>query len=201
MLMGCSDGTSEASKTDKEIKNEKVADTEKKPVKQLKIGTTRSFEQWGNFAESGAYSDICLCSTVQMPFWRYDVNQEVVAGFVEEWEISEDNTELLITFPTNAMWHDGKPVTAEDVKFTFDYHRDVVKNDYTSQLQSTEIVSENQVRLIFSEPAAFAFLYKCADFVYVVPKHIWENVEGDSREYFEEGGGNGWLWSLPIWKN
>ena len=160
--------------------------TGNKAVELLRIGTTAPCENFSNFAESGSYGRMNIYSTVQMPFWRVDKDSQVISGFIEEWEISEDNMEMTIKFPTNAMWHDGKPVTAEDVKFTFDYHMEVIKNDYTSQLASADIISDNTVKLVFLEPAAFALLYKCADFVYPVPKHIWEGIE-EPRTYFDEG--------------
>ncbi|MEM2465943.1 MAG: ABC transporter substrate-binding protein [Candidatus Bathyarchaeia archaeon] len=45
-----------------------------------------------------------------------------VPQFFIDWEVSEDGKVWTVHIPSNATFHDGTPVTAEDVKFTADYY-------------------------------------------------------------------------------
>lgn len=45
---------------------------------------------------------------------------EMEPRLAERWEISKDNKEFTFYLRKDAVFHDGKPVTAEDVKFSFD---------------------------------------------------------------------------------
>ena len=45
---------------------------------------------------------------------------EYVPGLAESWEISEDKKTFTFTIDENARWSDGKPISAEDVKWTFE---------------------------------------------------------------------------------
>ena len=39
-------------------------------------------------------------------------------GIAESWEIAPDNSSITIKLRPNDKWSDGKPITAEDVKFS-----------------------------------------------------------------------------------
>ena len=43
------------------------------------------------------------------------------AGAGHEWEVSDDGKVWTFTIRSGAIWHDGVPVTASDVAFTFNY--------------------------------------------------------------------------------
>jgi ABC-type transport system substrate-binding protein len=45
----------------------------------------------------------------------------VMGLLAERWETSRDMTVYTFTLRKNARWHDGRPVGAGDVAFTFDY--------------------------------------------------------------------------------
>ncbi len=43
-----------------------------------------------------------------------------VSGLAREWRVSPDGREFAFTMDARAKWSDGEPITAEDVKWTFD---------------------------------------------------------------------------------
>ena len=45
---------------------------------------------------------------------------EVAPSLARRWAVSEDGEEFVFEIDGRARWSDGKPVTAEDVKWTFD---------------------------------------------------------------------------------
>lgn len=50
----------------------------------------------------------------------YDENLNVVPKLASGWEVSEDGTEYTFTLREGITFHNGDPLTAEDVKYTFD---------------------------------------------------------------------------------
>ena len=46
-------------------------------------------------------------------------------GLATDWTVSDDGLTWTFTHPQNAKWHDGVPLTAKDVAFTYNY---IIKN-------------------------------------------------------------------------
>jgi peptide/nickel transport system substrate-binding protein len=75
----------------------------------------------------------------------------------------------------------GQPLTAEDVKFTFDYMKQIPNGRYSHHVwespvfSAAEVLDPLTVRLTFEEPAPTFMILPGADLP-IVPKHIWENI-------------------------
>jgi ABC-type transport system substrate-binding protein len=50
---------------------------------------------------------------------RSDENRKFIPGIATAWEVSEDGHTWTVTVRDDAVFHDGQPVTAEDVEFTW----------------------------------------------------------------------------------
>src|SRR5438552_1906612 len=57
---------------------------------------------------------------VYMGLTDYDAKGEVVPGLAEKWSVSGDKLTYTFALRKDVKWHDGKPFTAADVKFTFE---------------------------------------------------------------------------------
>jgi peptide/nickel transport system substrate-binding protein len=55
---------------------------------------------------------------------RYDPQMNVVARVAESWTVAEEGRVLTFRLRPDVRWHDGAPVTAEDVRFTVEQVRD-----------------------------------------------------------------------------
>lgn len=105
-------------------------------------------------------------------------------GFVpllaEKWESSEDKKTWTFTVRSNVKWHDGKPFSAEDVKFTFDY---LIKNPLTMNAGDVKgliesVEASNPTTAIFKlKDSTPDFLLSIGGQTQILPKHIWEKVE------------------------
>lgn len=157
-----------------------------KHVKNLIIGTTAENNVFNIHSQKDAFGRLNYNALTQGNFVYRDKDSQLKPFFFKSFEISEDGKELDFTFPTNAVWHDGKPVTTEDILFTFDYMKNVKQVGSLANLESWEITGENSCKLTFSEPDAYYWLNSSAmNNACVFPKHIWENVT-DYAEYTEE---------------
>ncbi len=55
-----------------------------------------------------------------LPLVYWDEEDKPQPGLLERWEHSEDYNEWTFYLRKDVKWHDGKPVTAQDVKFTLE---------------------------------------------------------------------------------
>ncbi|MBW1697806.1 MAG: ABC transporter substrate-binding protein [Deltaproteobacteria bacterium] len=76
------------------------------------------------------------------------------------------------------LFHDGHPVTAEDIKFTFDYHAKWKAPFFAASLKNVESVAvtgKYSVRIKLFKPFA-PFLSNVLAAIFIIPKHIWKDI-------------------------
>jgi peptide/nickel transport system substrate-binding protein len=90
-----------------------------------------------------------------------------------------DDTTIEIVLRDGMTWHDGEPVTVEDVKFTFDYYIAAEFGYYAAFLNpidNVEIIDERTVRFNLSDPFA-PFVTVTLSQIPLLPEHIWADIE------------------------
>src|SRR5436190_15858642 len=95
----------------------------------------------------------------------------------------EDHSSVTYRLRANARWHDGKPVTAEDVIFSFDAFR---KNSprasfYYQHIVKAEKVGEYDVKFSFDSPGNRE-LPLITGQLNILPKHWWEGTDAQGRK-------------------
>jgi peptide/nickel transport system substrate-binding protein len=106
-----------------------------------------------------------------------------VLGTSSKW--SNGNRTLVVNTRPNARWSDGKPFTAADVAFTFNYVKanptvDVAGIWTGTTLSSVAATGTNQVTFKFSKPYTPAIVIFAAQFI--VPEHIWSSIKDPATE-------------------
>ncbi len=99
---------------------------------------------------------------------------------VENGGISEDGMVFTFHLRKDVKWHDGTPLTAEDVLFTWDIIMNddvaVVSRDGFDQIERIEIPDPYTVIMYKTEPTANWLLTWAGTGGAIVPKHLWENA-------------------------
>lgn len=82
-----------------------------------------------------------------------------------------------------AKWHDGKPVTADDVIFSLDSFKKhhPMYSAYYSHVVKAEKVGEREVRFVFDAPGNRE-LPQIVGQLTVLPKHWWEGTDAQGRK-------------------
>ena len=127
----------------------------------------------------------------------YDENLNLIPWLAESYEVSEDGKTITFVLREGVKWHDGQPVTAEDVAFTFNFAKENEAYgsfyvDIPTRLDYAEAVDERTVVVHLKEPYVFAL--EAFGLVPIVPKHIWENVDKwdwESSKVYDYGVGCG----------
>jgi peptide/nickel transport system substrate-binding protein len=89
-----------------------------------------------------------------------------------------DPVTVVVKLRKGHTFSDGKPVTAEDVKFSFDYYKKwdaVYFKKYLARVASVEVIDPHAVRFKLSQPYA-PFIMNTLGQVLVLPKHVWEDL-------------------------
>lgn len=150
---------------------------------------------WGG----GAYSPWVLdsvCERLTGPNPYGDELEMVLAEYVKP--VSEDNRVWEIKLKEGILWHDGTPLTSEDVKFTIDYNREGPSNNryshHTSAVprlpgEGITIVDELTLRVTGAFPMPYFDREPCAELP-IVQKAQWESVT-DPRQFTGKSIGTG----------
>ena len=89
--------------------------------------------------------------------------------------VSDDMTQVRMRLRPEARWHDGVPVTARDVKFTFEHIRDHafpgVKAAYLS-IKQVDVVSEREVLFTYHFSVNLNSMMALGK-VAILPEHYW----------------------------
>lgn len=101
-------------------------------------------------------------------------------GLADMWELGSDGVRYRFALNPNATWHDGEPVTSDDVIFSFDImlNEDGLapsRGTVSRALASYEKIDDHTFELVARQPSA-TFLNDTAVTVPIMPKHIWESV-------------------------
>jgi len=103
----------------------------------------------------------------------------------KSWSVSPDGLTWTFKLYENATWHNGDPVTAEDVVYTFNLLKKFAKVTRFSTLapliESVKAIDTHTVEIKLAKPYA-PFLYMIASQVYIVPKRLWEAYGIDTEE-------------------
>jgi peptide/nickel transport system substrate-binding protein len=111
----------------------------------------------------------------------------VVPDLVEEYGISEDQKTYTFTMRGNARWHDGEPLTADDVIFTLALIQDPAwKSPLQPLLKDVkfEKTGDRTVALTLAEPYA-QFLSRLN--FGILPRHVWKDVQPQDAGMVEAG--------------
>lgn len=115
-----------------------------------------------------------VSSLVFSGLMKYSPDKKAVVNDIAQLKINEENNEYLFTVREGIKWHDGEPLTADDVFFT--YHDIIMGQGFTNEILKTnfegvkvEKVSANQVKFTLEKPN----LFFVSNFTLgIVPKHL-----------------------------
>ena len=148
-------------------------------LKQAATGTFDSFNPYipkGNAASGmGFLNETLLQSSADEAFTEYGLIAESL-----EWP--EDRSWVTFHLRPEARWHDGKPITVEDVIFSFNILKEKGHPFYRFYYQSVdkaEQVGEHSVKFTFNE-VGNRELPLIVGQLTILPKHYWEGRDFES---------------------
>ncbi|PBB24553.1 peptide ABC transporter substrate-binding protein [Mesorhizobium sp. WSM4307] len=113
-------------------------------------------------------------------------------GFAKEWSIDDKELTWTFTIWPGMKWSDGKPATAKDVAFTYEYLKKSIgtpnelnvgwnNTSGLAQVESIEVVDETTLKITTKKPTR----WPVDNTIMIVPEHIWSSVSyADARSTF-----------------
>jgi len=154
-------------------------------IMNVKPKTDRKVLHWGYPSDVTTLNPMAAVATHDFQTLRliydrlYRVNPE---GKPVPWAAASlkeiDETTIQVKIRAGMKFHDGKPVTSADVKFSFEYPTKV-KSGYfmglVKPIKETQIIDDLTVQFKLHKPFA-PFIANCLGQVFILPKHIWETI-------------------------
>ena len=133
------------------------------------LNLAASFSGFDTLAASSIFN--CLVKS------DYDLNPR--PDLAESWKISEDGLTYTFHLVRNATWHDGKPFTSADVRFTF---AEVMNKHHPRGAVVLKVVESVETpdahTVIFKLKHPYDPLMKfMGNEAFVIPKHLYENTD------------------------
>ncbi|MFN3579532.1 MAG: extracellular solute-binding protein [Pseudomonas sp.] len=95
----------------------------------------------------------------------------------ESLEFSDDRSWVVFNLREEAHFHDGKPITASDVKFSYELLREQGHPNYRSMLQDVDrvdILGKHRIRFVFSRQDNPLLILRLGELP-VMPEHHWQD--------------------------
>jgi peptide/nickel transport system substrate-binding protein len=95
---------------------------EPRPGGTVVVGSPADLQSLNSLTSSDAASRMVQQSLLLMPLVMYDENYQAAPWLAERWDtvrVHPDTLEVTFHVRRDVRWHDGEPVTARDVLFTF----------------------------------------------------------------------------------
>lgn len=129
--------------------------------------------------------------------WGVNRGTGAYGDLAERWETSEDGLRVTFHLHRNVRWHDGRPLTAHDVKFTYDV---IIRKRYPAyvvlrNVREITVPDDHTVVLHLVDPE-IGFVPMLAQVstwtAKIYPRHLWEGQDGfDSGPHVNNPIGSG----------
>ena len=131
------------------------------------------------FAQTSA--EVSASKLVFASLLSYDSTNSLRTDVAKGWTVQNDGKRYTVDLKDTIKWHDGKPLTADDVVFTVER----IKNPLTRAANERSwagvtVAKSGPYQVVFDLPAAFApFPHTFLTFG-ILPKHLLEKVKPES---------------------
>jgi len=100
------------------------------------------------------------------------------------WQWDNDEPKMRLKLREGVKWHDGSPLTAADVKFTFDIAKEFEVPKFFGNvffIEEVRAVDNYTLDITFDETRATFIPVTCTHLP-ILPKHLWESVAEEARK-------------------
>src|SRR5262245_14618051 len=107
---------------------------------------------------------------------------DTTPSLAESWTVSKDGLTYEFVLRKGTKFHNGDPVTAEDVKFSFERYRGAAAKLLKDRVREVQIVDPGRVRFVLKEPwPDFMTFYgtSATGAAWIVPRRYVEKVGDD----------------------
>ena len=128
---------------------------------------------------SDAFSRYIRDYVIEKLLIRNIETNKLESALAERWEISPDYKTYTFYLRKGVLWHDGKPLTAEDVHFSFLAYTDVNYGgahyfSYLENIEKSEVIDAHTIKF-YAKKKHFGSFEKFVLTLNIIPKHIYQD--------------------------
>ena len=151
-------------------------------ARQISLGTFDNF----NIAVSGVKGSIAPAVGLTYETLMERAQDEVATEYgllAEAAQHPDDFAWVTYRLRKEARWHDGKPVTPEDVIFSIEMLKKLspMYASYYRHVAKTEKIGDREVKFTFESPGNRELPHIVGELL-VLPKHYWEGTDSQGRK-------------------
>lgn len=112
---------------------------------------------------------------------RATADGTLIPDMAETYTISPDGLTYTFTLREELVWHDGKPITSEDILFTIEKVRDpglAIKSPRRASWEGVAVSTPDARTVVFQLKQPYIPFLDNAT-MGIIPKHVWENVPNE----------------------
>lgn len=148
----------------------------------LKVGVTQNFSTLNVF-KNVLVADYNITALSYDLLTSFGPGGEPAPGLAESWTTSEDGLTWTFKIRSGVTWHDGQPMTARDVAFTYNYVLDSLTykdgahglytySDYLTGVTAVSAPDDSTVVITTEKPLVTIL----SIWIPIIPEHIWKDV-------------------------
>jgi peptide/nickel transport system substrate-binding protein len=145
-----------------------------------KIGTTQEYDGFNPFSSWSGVTWDTFRLAYNFLTW-YDADFKPAPDLASSWETSEDGTTWTFTIREGMTWHDGEPLTARDIAFTYNLILETEHWAYIQYLEGVETVTApDDTTLVIETRKPNAGML--ALYIPILPEHIWKDADASDLD-------------------
>jgi peptide/nickel transport system substrate-binding protein len=128
------------------------------------------------------YESYVIADLVYDAMFDLQLDGTFTPSLAESYDVSEDGKTWTFKIKQGVKFHDGQPLTAKDVAFTYNYYRSHADFPYMSsygeKFESVEATDDTTIVIKLTEP--IPNIENQLAYQYILPEHIWSQYTDDT---------------------
>ena len=150
---------------------------------------------------AGESSASTIASNIFNSLLKYDKNLELTGELAQSWDVSPDQKTITFHLKPNLKWADGKPLTSDDVLFTWQLVTDEkTRTPYGADyklVKKAEAPNPDTFKVTYAQPYAPAL--DSWSGLHILPKHLLEGQDINNTPFARNPVGSHY-YELDQWK-
>lgn len=150
---------------------------------------------------AGESSASTIASNIFNSLLKYDKNLELTGELAQSWDVSPDQKTITFHLKPNLKWADGKPLTSDDVLFTWQLVTDEkTRTPYGADyklVKKAETPNPDTFKVTYAQPYAPAL--DSWSGLHILPKHLLEGQDINNTPFARNPVGSH-FYELDQWK-
>jgi peptide/nickel transport system substrate-binding protein len=148
-----------------------------------RVGIGQDYDGMNPFGSWSSISWECFRLGYDFLTW-YDAEYKPTPDVATSWETSEDGKTWTFHIREGMKWHDGSPLTAHDVAFTYNLILDTQHWSYIQYLTGvTSVTATDDLTVVITTSAPNSGML--ALYIPILPRHVWEKVDPDRLDAYD----------------